>query len=204
MDLDSAGQFLALRGTRFPRWQGVLPIARKTLPKALAPWMLNTGSLTQLLIQVCPEPFHVELQAQYYGIPRFNERRSLGLKKRSYCMIRQVLLYCGNMPVVFARTIVPLSTLTGKQRRLACMGNHSLGAALFSDRTMRRDKMEIACIRPGQYFFLQACKTLAEKPDKIWGRRSVFYLRNKKLLVSEFFLPTISKCKGYGEKKQKD
>jgi len=163
-----------LKGSRLTHWHQVRPFIRNRLPLELRDWMLDPGSLTQNLIQYCPGPFQVELQMQGFAIPRFNERKSLKLTKKTYCLIRQVVLLCGNIPMIFARTVIPLSTLTGKERKLAKMGNQSLGAALFADRTMRRDQMEIASISPKQFFYQQACKSLSQRPDKIWGRRSVF------------------------------
>jgi len=32
---------------------------------------------------------------------------------------------------------------------------------------------------------------LAQMPESVWGRRSVFYLHKKPLLVNEVFLPSI-------------
>ena len=185
---------------RRSHWRDVNALSRRQLPNDMQAWVLDQGSLTRRLIEHCRPPFQVQVQSQGYGLPRFNERQALDLPNKQYCLIRQVLLVCDSTPMVFARTVVPLATLTGRERRLCGMGSRSLGAALFADPSMRRDSMQIAKIKPGDYFYQQACLPLTQRPDHLWGRRSVFYLNRKKLLVSEFFLPTIALCKRDGKK----
>ncbi len=51
----------------------------------------------------------------------------------------------------------------------------------------------MAEIKPGQRLFHTATARLKADPPSIWGRRSVFYLHDKPLLVSEIFLPGIPK-----------
>ncbi len=53
--------------------------------------------------------------------------------------------------------------------------------------------MEIAQLLPGQTLFDLAVHGLSATPREIWGRRSVFRLSGKPLLVSEIFLPEISR-----------
>jgi len=87
--------------------------------------------------------------------------------------------------VVYARTVIPVSTLTGAQKRLTFLGNKSLGAILFSDRTMERGEVQIARLKAEQV------KLDSGTNEDIWGRRSVFTLSAKPLLVSEYFLPEL-------------
>lgn len=183
--------------SRSPRWQYLAQMDRGYLPPEFLSWIIDSGSLTARLQQRCKYQFHVSVRSQYYGLPYLSERQALGLSKKAYCLIREVLLYCDEVAVVFARSVLPKSTLTGAEKKLAHMGSDSLGATLFANPSMRREQMQVACISPGQYFYEQATMTLEARPDKIWGRRSVFYLYQKKLLVSEIFLPTIRQFEKY-------
>jgi len=108
-----------------------------------------------------------------------------------HALIREVLLYCGDEPWVFARSVLPRKTLTGPRRFLGKLGNRPLGEILFSDPNIQRDALEVAEIKKGQRMFNCATGCLANPPDFVWGRRSVFYLHKKSLLVNEVFLPFI-------------
>jgi len=148
----------------------------------------------------------VQLLEQCWARPMRNESLALGVRRWNYGLVRQVKLLCGNQPWVFARTVIPHSTFRGKQRRLAHLGNKPLGAMLFADTSMRRGELEIASIVPGQRLFDLATSDLKKKPEMIWGRRSVFYLSGKPLLVSEIFLPGLIEnsrleCNIHGRKK---
>ena len=54
---------------------------------------------------------------------------------------------------------------------------------------MRRGPVELACIRRGEQMYATAVSGLRRRPAAIWGRRSVFRVGGKPLLVSEVFLP---------------
>lgn len=115
------------------------------------------------------------------------------MKPGSIARVRQVRLLCDGIPWVFARTIIPYTTLQGSVRRLKLLGSRSLGEVLFADKSMLRGELEIAAIRKGDLLYQQATQGLRNQPAVIWGRRSVFYLSDKPLLVSEIFLPKLMK-----------
>lgn len=159
---------------------------------AISSWLFDNGSLTRRLQQVCGR-FRVEVVTQGWQRPLLNERRRLDLPSRRLALVRQVYLYCDDQPCVFARTIIPHQTLSGAERHLAVLGNRPLGAILFADPRMHREPMEFVHLQGGERLFEAAVQRLANPPQAIWGRRSVFYLATKPLLVNEIFLPAIEK-----------
>jgi chorismate--pyruvate lyase len=181
-----------------PLWQIHSPFSPSGASEILLDWLLDPGSLTRRLKQICHQ-FRVAPIKQTRQRPQLNEAQALGIKPHEHCFIREVHLYCDTQPWVFARTVIPMRTLTGKQRRLSRLGNKPLGAVLFADPAMRRSPIEIAHIKPGQTLFETATTPLTSKPKEIWGRRSAFFLNEKPLLVSEIFLPDI----GYGSDNHK-
>jgi len=167
-----------------PAWRRMISVSDYTVPGQWWPWLSDTGSLTQRLIDACNGELTVQVLRQNLGVPRLSERRALGLPQRRQALIREVILLGGGIPWVYARSIIPLSTLTGRLRRLRQLDNRPLGALLFSEPSMCREPVEIAC-----YTSAQMPTALAAKQSTMWGRRSVFRLHNKPLLVSEIFLP---------------
>lgn len=158
----------------------------------MLPWLFDAASLTQRLRQACQGRFQVRVVGQGHARPLRDERITLGMRDHEYGLVRMVYLLCNGQPWVFARTVIPLRTLSGAQRRLGCLGTRPLGEVLFADHSMRRSEVEVARIIPGHKVFEIASDGLAKKPQEIWGRRSVFYLQDKPLLVSEIFLPGLA------------
>ncbi|MEO6697718.1 MAG: chorismate lyase, partial [Gammaproteobacteria bacterium] len=172
---------------------------RTSVPASLWDWLLDPASLTRRLQQVCGR-FRVQVYRQGWRRTTLDEARALGLRAGIRVFIREVHLFCDEQPVVFARTVIPRYTLQGKYRRLTQLGNRSLGAVLFADKTLRRSDLEIAVIGERQFLFAPALALSSAKPAKIWGRRSLFHLSNRPLLLSEIFLHDMSglppsKCK---------
>lgn len=86
---------------------------------------------------------------------------------------RKVVLLGRGQPWVTAHTLVPASSLRGSLRRLRYLDEQPLGQFLFRQPSLRRGQLELAPTGEG------------------WGRRSLFYVEGKPLLVAEFFLPAL-------------
>ena len=177
-----------------PVWKLRRHLVNANVPEDVSEWLFDTGSLTSRVIKACDKQFRVKVISQGYAHPMLNEAIRLGMKHSGTALIREVYLYCGDTPWVYARTIIPKKTLTGAQRHLAHLGNKPLGAVLFADPNMQRDEVEVAEIKSKQRMFNKATQNLKQKPESIWGRRSVFYINKKRLLVNEVFLPAIREC----------
>lgn len=135
--------------------------------------MLDPGSLTQNLKALPHGTFSVRPLNVAYGRPTLSEAKALGLPLRARVYIREVGLCLDDNIVVYARSIIPLTTLVGEERKLLTLKNKSMGEILFTHKRMTRGPIQI---KGG---------LINNKPT--WARRSAFYLNNKPLLVSEFF-----------------
>jgi len=169
------------------RWFQRRQLFSKHVPVDIQTWLFDPASLTARLKQKCRADFRVEVLSQVIQKPRLDEFEVLGMEAGSYALVRQVRLCCGHACWVYARTVIPFSTLKGKQRVYANLGTRPLGAMLFADRTMQRDEVMVTALYGSQ---LPAGLGLAED-DLVWGRRSVFRVAGKPLLVSEYFLPAL-------------
>jgi chorismate--pyruvate lyase len=99
--------------------------------------------------------------------------------------VRETLLLCNDVPWVFARSVIPASSLKGHARQLLKLNNRSLGSWLFNDSTMRRDPFELATITSSN----SVVPANLQCQQKLWGRRSKFTVQGLPLLVAEIFLP---------------
>ncbi|MGB5177241.1 MAG: chorismate lyase [Gammaproteobacteria bacterium] len=180
---------MAALDTRATCWKPGRCFLRSSLPRGLSGWLLDTASLTLRLQRLCPGKFQVRVLSQTRAPAGIDEVRVLGMKQGSLAIIRQVHLLCDGQPWVYARTVIPVISLRGKLKRLAHLGVRPLGGLLFADPGMQRDAVELARIARGQPLYQAATCHLGQHPAAIWGRRSVFRLSGRPLLVSEVFLP---------------
>lgn len=174
-----------------PRWRNPDAQALRGLPPPLASWLLYEKSLTRRLRMACAGHFAVQVVSQAWQRPLLSERRLLGLPDRQRCLIRQVRLVCDRRPRVFARTIIPVSSLTGACRQLQYLGRRPLGEMLFNDARAHFCLRQIACLQPGQQLYSSATRELLLRPDRVWGRRCLYTFAGSPLLVNEVFLPDL-------------
>lgn len=172
------------------RWIPQARLLRDHVPPAIRHWLFDRASLTHRLRATCQGCFRVQLLSQRRQGPLLGEARRLGLAPHASALVREVRLLCNERPWVFARTVIPLQTLRGRTRRLAHLGTRPLGAMLFADASMERDEVEVARLDPGTPLFEHAVGSGALGAP-VWGRRSVFRVGGKPLLVSEIFLPPL-------------
>lgn len=150
-------------------------------------WLTDTGSLTARLKQQC-QHFAVEVLTEgIYPLSKDEQDKLQLTENRGF--VREVLLKLDGIPWVFARSVMPQSTLTGEQACLSQLGTNPLGAILFNAPDMKRSDIEIA-----EFISKSPVQTLSSQISSrarlaLFGRRSRFLLSGKALLVSEIFLP---------------
>jgi chorismate--pyruvate lyase len=182
-----AKERLAWRGGDV-NWHSRSPSRVRQAPAGLRDWLVSKSSLTQRLIDRCSEDFKVRVLAQAIERPLASEAEILELPRCRYSFVRQVQLLCGDMPIVYARTVIPYEIALNRLRGLTRLGARPLGAVLFSTPGMRRGEIQLAKITPLQRLYSTAHQGIGGLSQPIWGRRSLFYLYNQPLLVSEIFL----------------
>jgi chorismate--pyruvate lyase len=180
-----------LRGSE-PLWRPARRLNHANIPGKYLPWLLDQASLTERIIDHCHGNFCVRLLDQRRVRPLRNEAAALGMRGGTRAIVRQVKLMCGETPWVYARTIIPPQTLARKSHRFTTLGARSLGAMLFADPSTKRGEVEITCLTSLDQLYHLATLALRDKPEMVWGRRSLFRVGGKPLLVCEFFLPDIA------------
>lgn len=174
-----------------PAWVDAAKRHRQGIPGHFYHWLSDQGSLTSKVVGACDKPFSVRVIRQQWGRATYSEQRLLGRPFFEIALIREVELLCGKQPWVFARTIIPVTSLEGKARRLAHLGNRPLGALLFSDPTTARHRLQYGRLSKRHQLYRSATQSLTRKPRELWGRRTLFGYAGKPILVNEIFLPQI-------------
>ncbi len=153
-------------------------------------WLQDRGSLTRRIQDRCD---HFSVKRVFQSLSRVygDELDVMGLRANELAMVREVYLYCGDTPVVFAHSVVAHKNLRGAWRGLSGLGNKSLGTVLFTNPRIKRTPLEFKKISRGHFLYDRACTRLPTKPANLWARRSLFTLHGQSILVTEVFLPAI-------------
>ncbi len=161
---------------------------------ALAPWLHDHGSLTQRIQQRCKK---FSVQAMRSGLARvaYDEATLLGIAPHRLAYSREVFLYANGKPVVFAHSTCAAKELRGAWQAMRGLGNRSLGTLLFTHPLVKRQPLYYKALRYHHPLYKNATAILGDAPQRLWSRRSLFYLQGAPLLVTEVFLPQILELK---------
>ena len=85
---------------------------------------------------------------------------------------RHVVLHGNGQPWVLAHSLLPEHAIFSPLRKVMDLNEEPLGQFLFQNPDLRRTNLE-----------------LVKSRESLWGRRSLFYLHNKPIMVAEFFVP---------------
>lgn len=123
--------------------------------------------------------------------PNPDEYALLGLTPGCRAYVREVLLLCNEVPVVFAHSVLPPAGLRGGWNGITRLGSRSLGEALFSDHRIERQPLAYCHVRGDHPLYRATARQQPLSVGSLWARRSVFCLNSHPLLVTEVFLPAI-------------
>lgn len=140
--------------------------------------------MTARLIARSEGNFEVLRLGQHWGRPLASEQDLLASSAQRWALIREVVLRCHGEPWVYARSVIPLATLSGNLRHLRHLQNQSLGALIFRNPQLRRSHFEVALLPAGSDYIRPGWQQQAPA----WARRSRFSIGSKHLSVSEVFL----------------
>jgi chorismate--pyruvate lyase len=157
-------------------------------PAALRPWLDEPGSLTRRLRRLTGEQFNVCPMNECWSRGWPDERQRLRSPGTRQLWLREVLLCRGEQPLVYARSLIPATTLRGPLRRLQRLGKQPLGALLFGRYPLVRGPIEIAPLTSNSRLARQAN---CQGEDPRWARRSVFSVAGRSLLVTEVFFQAL-------------
>lgn len=151
------------------QWQSPRRVAAR--PAKIWPWLTAQGSLTQQLRAEAAGQFRVQPLREQLIRPHRNEALFLKIPTQQRAWVREVYLFgADEAPWIFARSVIPISSLNGHARRLRHLGRRSLGSLLFA-------RHPPVCVRQ-----------VARLPQG-WARRSLYLWHAQPLLVQECFLP---------------
>ena len=176
-----------------PNWHLLTAFSAAASPEPLRGWLTDKKSLTARLKKLCDDNLSVEIVSQQIQIPRPSEIQLFPEQIGKRFFVRDVILIGSGNPWVYARSILPEEAMSGALSTLSQLGANPLGAWLFSQPSLYRGVMQIAMVRAEHVPALDPI--LAS--DSMWGRRSMFFVLDEPILVTEIFLP---RFKSYLEK----
>lgn len=174
---------------REPNWCEHIRGRQHGLNDAARSWLYEPGSLTQRLRQNYGADIAVSVLFLRQCRPFITESRQLALPPFRYNLCREVMLHHNGRPLLLARTIIPEETLKVAHRNLAHLGSRPLGEIIFSYPDLERASMDIAHVPVDAWQPAAAGSAAINQP--VWGRRTVYVIHHRPLVISEFFLPEL-------------
>ncbi len=168
-------------------------------PREWQPWLSDTGSLTQKIEHAIGQKLEVLVLRDCRQDLNSDESRYFHFKIKR-CRIREVLLCANGIPLVMARSIIPSTSSSGSNYEVLCLGKKPLGAVLFVKtrmNTANKPAREISRLDQNSVLWKKCFTQYPDLPMVTWGRRTLYKLKGRPLLVSEVFLPALLNYPSY-------
>ncbi len=148
--------------------------------------LAHRGSLTQRfkeVMGVTPRLTRLKQKREFLPV---EEREFLPVCAREYALVREIKMSKGTADWMFARTVIPNSTLSGPAKRIGNLKDQPIGKILFGRNGAQRMSLQLELTSQ----FPEGLLNLGVKPEHpLWKRQSIFQFDSGPILVTELFLP---------------
>ncbi|MFL2716376.1 MAG: chorismate--pyruvate lyase family protein [Gammaproteobacteria bacterium] len=152
-------------------WTSIESIESKVDASILS-WLSESGPITNRI--KLSQEFELELLND--EIDEISKEEELFLNSVSETFrVRRVILLGNNTPVVYAKSVIPSSTIENGLSSLGKIGNAPLGDILFTPGVFT--KLEMVC-----------ASFLSEEKNVYWGRKIKYSVNSEPISVMEVFL----------------
>ena len=152
-------------------WTSIESIESKVNTSILS-WLSESGPITNRI--KLSQEFELELLND--EIDEISKEEELFLNSVSETFrVRRVILLGNNTPVVYAKSVIPSSTIENGLSSLGKIGNAPLGDILFTPGVFT--KLEMVC-----------ASFLSKEKNLYWGRKIKYSVNSEPISVMEVFL----------------
>lgn len=160
------------------------------LPAQVKDWVALETSMTARIGMVADMPIDVEVLRQTEAALRPDEEVFFE-HPDDPAVVREVCLSAGGLPLLVARTSLTSQKLQNHPT-IVKLGNKALGSLLFAGpKPCPFTAREYAWLPPGEPLFDLVRSRHTGKGPGYWARRTLFWLFDEPLLVTEIFTPEL-------------
>ena len=154
-------------------------------------WLLDMKSLSYRIRNIAKlEIIPVETRGNNIFV---NEKKVLGNIKSEHLYLREVLIYADELPIMYARTVIPSKYLRGFWHKIKKLNNKPLADIVFKKKMIIRSNFKFK--KPSNNDnFSRKIKMFNLKNTKILAtRQSTFKNKSEKALLTEVFFNNFEK-----------
>ena len=154
-------------------------------------WLLDVKSLSYRIRNIAKLEI-VPIDARTSKI-FLNEKKIFGYKKSEYLYLREVLIYADNLPIMYARTILPSRCLRGFWHKIKKLNNKPLADIVFRKKHIARSRFQFKKSSINDDFTKRIATFDLKNTNILATRQSTFKNRNEKVLLTEVFFNNFEK-----------
>ena len=152
-------------------WNSYEAIEHELTNAEIKSWLLEQGPITKRIKSIAE--FRLELIQDELSDATDDEILFLKIDSEEI-RIREVILFGNENPMVFARTIIPNTTIEKGLKELGKIGNKPLGDILFEKDIFSKEDIVFA--------------TFKDEESLFWGRKIKYTVKDQPFSVMEVFL----------------
>lgn len=168
----------------------------KNMPQTtLNQWLSYPGSFMERLLEHGVTDAGIQVVFEKFAQATEIEKHYLQLEDAEETWIREVIISSPLTIWMFARTIIPKKTLTGREKELQLLETRSLGSFLFQDKNLQRSAFEFSLIEKNSVDYQKISNYVPIRDQALSSRHSLFITHGKKIFLQEVFFESVGKLK---------
>lgn len=164
-------------------------LSKELLPQRHLQYFIDPRSSSKWLREITNNQIEFRLVLAEWGHANLEECLMLNIIPNTLVWIREVEWVYQDTLWVYARVVIPETSLVKEAKKFTEIGSQSLGDILFTDPCLKRSPFEICRLTQNHPYYMYACKDINWFPKELWARRSIFHFHNQPLLINEIFTP---------------
>ena len=177
--------------TKTNPWQKKNELDTSALSKSEKSWLMDTYVLTQSLNSLEDATCRLDVLDERLDVLSTDERSAFMKNSAKEAWVRQIYHLVEGTPVIYARTVVPTPTFNRFKADFLALKSQPIGVTLLYDRPeVTRSCFTYRQIKAHEPIYQNAFLT-ADNLQHLWARRSLFYINELPLLISEVFMSTM-------------
>lgn len=155
-------------------------------------WIKNKNSLTDRINKIANLKIKLVTNNHKNKNLLLSEKNFFPLYKAENIFLREVIIFADELPIMYARTVLPRKYLRGYWNDIKKLNTNSLSKVVYENPSIKRSNFSYLAPSINNNILKKINSLKIESKNLAIGRQSYFEYKRRNILLTEFFFEAIN------------